>query len=236
MRLDRFVSQTSDHSRREARAMIRAGRVAVDGIVVRDVARPTAESAEVSLDGMPLAVAQPLYLMLHKPAGVLCATRDANQVTVTELLSPPLARRVHPVGRLDKATTGLLLLTDDGDWSHRVSSPRHLCTKRYRAQLAEPLVHDAEDRLARGLRLRGEKSFTRPARLERLGVTEVRIEVTEGRYHLVRRLFAALGNRVLTLHRERIGGLTLDPALVPGQWRHLSASERAAVLSGKVLV
>lgn len=215
--------------------MIRAGRVAVDGVVVRDVARSTPEGARISLDGASLAGAQPVYLMLHKPSGVVCATRDAHQVTVNELLPPELGRRVHPVGRLDKATTGLLLLTDDGGWSHRVRSPRHRCSKLYRARLAEPLVADAEDRLARGLELRGETSLTRPAHLVRVGPSEVLIEVTEGRYHLVRRLFAALGNRVEGLHRERVGGLTLDAALAPGQWRPLSASERDAVLSGQPL-
>ena len=232
MRLDRFISQASGHSRSQVRAMIRAGRVSVDGSVVRDVAWPTPEPARISLDGVPVAAARPVYLMLHKPSGVLSATRDAHQATVMQILPPVLRRRVHPVGRLDKATTGLLLLTDDGQWSHRISSPRHHCAKRYRAHLAEPLVADAEERLALGLELRGDRARTRPARLQRVGPNEVCIEVTEGRYHLVRRLFAALGNRVEALHRERIGGLELDPALAPGQWRRLSAPERAAVLSG----
>ena len=150
---------------------------------------------------------------------------------VLSLLPPELARRAHLVGRLDKDTSGLLLLTDDGDWSHRITSPRHHCAKVYVADLADALVADAEQRLADGIRLRNEASPTRPASLQRLTDRRVRIEVTEGRYHLVRRLFAALGNRVTALHRERIGGLTLDTRLAPGEWRELDSGERREVCS-----
>jgi 16S rRNA pseudouridine516 synthase len=226
MRLDRFVSQAAGVSRADARDLVRRGRVQVDGIAEKRPAAAVSERAEVHLDGLPLATPQPLYLMLHKPAGVVSATVDDRQPTVNSLLPAPLARRVHPVGRLDKATTGLLLLTDDGAWSHRITAPRYHCAKVYRATLAEALVADAAERLAAGLMLRGEARPVRPARLQRLSATEVRIEVTEGRYHLVRRLFAALGNRVLTLHRERVGGVSLDPQLRPGQWRRLTDEER----------
>ena len=147
------------------------------------------------------------------------------------LLPPDLASRVHLVGRLDKDTSGLLLLTDDGGWSHRISSPRHRCPKVYVADLAEPLCADAEERLADGILLRSEAAPTRPALLQRISDHRARIQVTEGRYHLVRRLFAALGNRVTALHRERIGGLPLDPRLAPGEWRELDTRERLEVCS-----
>jgi 16S rRNA pseudouridine516 synthase len=172
-----------------------------------------------------------VYLMMNKPCGLLSATSDGEQDTVLSLLPPALAARVHLAGRLDKDTSGLLLLTDDGGWSHRVTSPNHSCAKTYLAKLAEPLVADAESRLRQGLVLRSEKLPTRPAALQRLDATHARITVTEGRYHQVRRMFAALGNRVLALHRERIGGLFLDEALYAGQWRVLSPAERAAVFS-----
>jgi 16S rRNA pseudouridine516 synthase len=230
MRLDRLVSQATGHSRREARRLIRQGRVEVDGVVEwRPEAALTADHA-VSLDGEPLGAPKPCYLMLHKPVGVITATRDARQATVVELLPGNLARRVHPVGRLDKDTSGLLLLSDDGQWSHQVSAPRHGCAKVYRARLVAPLGPDAEALLAAGLRLRNDPRPALPAFLERLDGGEVRITVTEGRYHLVRRLVAALGSRVAALHRERIGGLKLDSALAPGEWRTLSEAERHAVL------
>jgi 16S rRNA pseudouridine516 synthase len=180
--------------------------------------------------GATLALPEPLYLMLNKPCGVLSATSDSAQQTVLSLLPGTLAARLHLVGRLDKETSGLLLLTDDGAWSHRVTSPNHHCPKTYLVQLAEPLIDDAERRLAQGLLLRNETAPLRPASLQRLDALRVEITVTEGRYHQVRRMFAALGNRVVSLHRQRIGGLTLDERLRPGQWRALTPAERAAVL------
>jgi len=232
MRLDRFVSQASGISRSQARALILRGRVSVAGAKVKDAARQVGEADRVEHAGRVLHLPGPLYLMLNKPTGLLSATRDAAQPTVLTLLPPEFAARVHLVGRLDKDTSGLLLLSDDGAWSHRISSPRHHCAKTYLAELAEPLAEDAEARLAEGLMLRGETSPTRPAGLQRLDGNRVRITISEGRYHQVRRMFGALGNRVTSLHRERIGGLALDPALAAGQWRALTVEERAAVLQG----
>jgi 16S rRNA pseudouridine516 synthase len=229
LRLDRFVSQAAGISRSQARSLIRRGRVNVDGEPVRDAARHVGEAERVEHAGEILVAPQPIYLMMNKPCGLLSATSDGEQDTVLSMLPPALAARVHLVGRLDKDTSGLLLLTDDGDWSHRVTSPNHSCAKTYLVELAEPLVADAESRLRRGLDLRSEKLPTRPAALQRLDATHARITITEGRYHQVRRMFAALGNRVLALHRERIGGLFLDEALRAGQWRALSPAEREAV-------
>jgi len=229
LRLDRFVSQAAGISRSQARSLIRRGRVNVDGEPVRDAARHVGEAERVEHAGEILVAPQPIYLMMNKPCGLLSATSDGEQDTVLSMLPPALAARVHLVGRLDKDTSGLLLLTDDGVWSHRVTSPNHSCAKTYLVELAEPLVADAERRLRRGLDLRSEKLPTRPAALQRLDATHARITITEGRYHQVRRMFAALGNRVLALHRERIGGLFLDEALRAGQWRALSPAEREAV-------
>lgn len=229
MRLDRFISQSTGNSRREARKLIRHGCVEVGGQIVREIAFDIGTQS-VQLDGHTLRPLGPLYLMLHKPVGVISATRDGRQATVLDLVPPDFAQRIHPVGRLDKDTSGLLLLTDDGGWSHRVTSPRHACPKVYHAVLAEPLCDGAEVRLANGLSLRGEHRPTRPVEVERLGDREVRVTVTEGRYHLVRRLFAALGNRVVSLHRERVGGICLDVGLAPGDWRMLEECERDSVL------
>ncbi len=228
MRLDRFLSQATGQSRSQVRTLIRRGRASIDGVKVRSAASQVVEDQQVTLNGRALALPQGLYLMLHKPCGLISATQDGQQETVMSLLPPAIAARVHLVGRLDRETSGLLLVTDDGDWSHRITSPRHQCSKTYLATLAEPLIDEAGIRLSQGMLLRNETAPTRPARLERLSDRQVRITVTEGRYHLVRRLFAALGNRVVTLHRERVGELLLDSALSPGAWRELSESERRA--------
>ena len=230
MRLDRFISQAAGLSRSQARALIRRGRVTVAGQSVRDAGFTLADGQAVELEGRAMVLPQSLYLMMHKPVGLLSATRDDQQATVLSLLPSPLAGRVHLVGRLDKDTSGLLLLTDDGAWSHRISSPRHHCAKTYVAELAEPLSSYAEESLVRGVQLRGEASPTRPAVVQRLGQRRVRVKITEGRYHQVRRMFAALGNRVTHLHRERVGGLELDAALAPGQWRALTEDEVKAVI------
>ena len=231
MRLDRFVSQATGVSRSQARTWIRRGGVSVDGARVRDAAFSLADGMHVVADGETLALPGPLYLMLHKPCGLLSATRDDHQDTVLSLLPDALAARVHIVGRLDKDTSGLLLLTDDGDWSHRITAPARHCEKVYVAELAQALDDAAMASLERGVVLRSEATPTRPARLQRVDDRRVRIAITEGRYHQVRRMFAAVGNRVTLLHRERIGGLSLDAALAPGQWRALTADECAAVFA-----
>lgn len=231
VRLDRYVSQAAAITRSQARRAIQRGQVRVDGIEVRLIGHPVGQGQEVSLEGVALRWPETLYLMMHKPVGLVSATTDPSQATVLSLLPPALAARVHLVGRLDKDTSGLLLLTEDGAWSHRVASPSHPCPKVYLAELAAPLPPDAGERMAAGLLLRGEERPTRPARLEILNPLQVRITLHEGRYHQVRRMVAALDSRVTALHRERIGGLALDPELAPGAWRPLDAREREAVLA-----
>jgi 16S rRNA pseudouridine516 synthase len=226
IRLDRLLSQATELSRKQAGMEIRKKRVTLGGEVVRDPALRVAVDADVRWRDQPVVLPGRLYLVMNKPAGLVCARRDAVHSTVLDLLPPELARRVHIVGRLDRETTGLLLLTDDGEWSHRITSPRQGCAKQYLANLAEPLAADAEQRFAEGLRLRNEDRPTRPAQLQRLDEQTVRVILHEGRYHQVRRMFAALGNRVVRLHREAVGGLRLDPCLAPGQWRELSAGEK----------
>ena len=168
--------------------------------------------------------------MLHKPQGVVCATIDEQHKTVLELLNPDEHAGLHVAGRLDIDATGLVLLTDDGEWSHRITSPRHDCGKTYRVTLAEPLDASLVARFAEGIQLRNEKKFTRPAILEIIAPREARLTISEGKYHQVKRMFAALENRVTTLHRERIGVLDLDPALQPGEWRPLTREEIEAML------
>ena len=226
IRLDRLLSQATDLSRKQAGIEIRKQRVQVGGEVVRDPAMQVAVNAEVRWCDQSVTLPGRVYIMMNKPAGLVCARSDDVHATVLDLLPPQLAQRLHIVGRLDRETTGLLLLTDDGDWSHRITSPRHGCSKTYLAELADPLSEDAEQRFAEGIQLRNEKLPTRPAELQRVDAQHARVVVHEGRYHQVRRMFAALGNRVVRLHREAIGQLSLAPELAPGQWRDLSDNER----------
>lgn len=221
---------TGKVSRSQAQRAVRGGRVRVDGQLQRDPATKILPDQSVTLDGERLAVAVPRYLALHKPAGYLSATRDDTHPTVLDLL--PLEQRdgLHIAGRLDLDTTGLVLLTDDGDWSHRITSPRHGWDKVYRVTLAEPVAGTALDGLAAGILLKGEHRPTRPAGVERLDARQVRLTLHEGRYHQVKRMFGALGNRVVALHREQVGPVSLyAPSLAEGEFRSLNPAEIAAL-------
>ena len=225
MRLDRYLSQNTDLSRSQARREIRRGRVTLDGGRVRDPAAAVPVGGRVSLDGAPVSARGPRYYMLHKPVGWVSVTRHERHPTVLDLLGDEPRAGLHAAGRLDLSASGLVLITDDGDWSHRLTSPRRQCPKRYRVSLAEPLTEAQATALRAGVVLRGETSPTRPARLEVLDAATLLLTLTEGRYHQVKRMCAAVGNRVQALHREAIGPLELDPGLAPGQWRALTPEE-----------
>ncbi len=225
MRLDGYLAQCAGLSRREAKLAIARGRVRINDNLVKQASTSIGDQDEVTLDQEPVALPGELYLMLNKPAGVLSATTDASQPVVTDLLPEHLARRVHPAGRLDRDTTGLLLLTSNGQWSHKVTAPRHRCPKTYRVSLTEPLDASACRELETGVLLKGETLPTRPATVVPVDQTTVDLTIIEGRYHQVRRMMAAVGNHVAALHRHRIGNVTLDPALAPGQFRALSDAE-----------
>lgn len=201
-------------------------RVAVNGHVTRDTALHIQATDTVLLDDRPIAAPQPRYLMLNKPAGYVCSSDDPTHPSVLGLLlDEPRPDSLHLAGRLDVDTTGLLLITDDGQWSHRITSPRHKQGKRYRVTCADPINPDAITHFAAGVQLNNEKQPTRPALLELISSHSAYLTLTEGRYHQVKRMFAALGNRVVALHRDRIGAIELDAALQPGEYRPLSADE-----------
>lgn len=225
LRLDRLLARASGLSRSDAQRAIRRGEVRVDGVSLTDPAAHVPGDARIELAGVTLAATGPRYFMLHKPVGYVCATTDREHRTVLDLLDIPNKAGLHIAGRLDLDATGLVLITDDGDWSHRVTAPRHGIPKTYRVTLAAPLGAAAAAALRTGVALRGEARPCAPAELEVLGETEVRVTITEGRYHQVKRMFAAIGNHVVQLHRERIGELRLDPGLAAGAVRPLTASE-----------
>jgi 16S rRNA pseudouridine516 synthase len=179
----------------------------------------------VLLDDEPLAAPLPRYLMMHKPVGVVCATEDPTHRTAIDLLDLPNPAGLHFAGRLDLDTTGLVLISDDGQWTHRIVSPKHHCIKRYRVGLAAaPSAADLQ-RLCDGVLLKGEKRPTRPAQVQQTAADELLLGITEGRYHQVKRMLAVLGHQVVSLHREAIGPLELDPELTVGGFRPLRQCE-----------
>lgn len=229
VRIDKFLAGVTELSRSEAKRAIKAGEVMVAGVVERDPGAEVAADAPVTLAGVPLRAVGHRYFMLHKPAGYVCAAKDRLHPTVLELIDEDNREQLHAVGRLDIDTTGLVLLTDDGQWSHRVTSPRRDCRKLYRVECAEPIAEGAAEQFARGLFLHGEKQRLRPARLELLGPCAALVEIGEGKYHQVKRMFAASGNAVVALHRERIGAIVLDEALSEGAYRPLTEAEIGSV-------
>lgn len=230
MRLDYFIAHGCNLPRKAARAAISDGRVRVDDQVVRQSGQRLGAKARVLLDGQPVALPGHRYVMLNKPQGVVSATRDGQARTVVDLMPEPWRSGIHPAGRLDRDTTGLVLLTTDGDWSHRVTSPVSKLEKGYRVETADP-VHDEQlAQLCGGVSLRGESKATLPARAELLGPTSVRLWIREGRYHQIKRMFGALGNRVVGLHRESIGSVMLDAGLGPGEYRLLSDEEVSSLM------
>ncbi|NFV80543.1 pseudouridine synthase [Magnetospirillum aberrantis] len=230
MRLIRLIANLGYGSQREVKAMLRAGRLTLaDGTELAESSR--VEHADIRLDGEVLDPPQGMVLMLNKPQGYTCSTSDPGRI-VYELLPPRFMRRnpvVAPVGRLDRDTTGLLLLTDDGDLLHRLTSPKHHVPKTYDVTLARPLTGDEGELFASGtLLLRSETTPLLPAMLKATGDCSARLTITEGRYHQVKRMFAATGNHVESLHRSAIGGLGLGD-LPEGQWRFLTADEVAGL-------
>lgn len=226
MKLLRHLANLGYGSRRDVKRMLDEGRVSdAQGQVLGGDDEVT--HALVRIDGEPLDPPPGMVLMLNKPVGVTCSHADAGRI-VHALLPPRYRLRkpaVSSIGRLDRDTSGLLLLTDDGGLLHRIISPRAHVPKVYEATLAEPLRGDEDELFASGtLMLRSETRPLAPARLDVLAPQHVRLTVTEGRYHQVRRMFAATGNRVETLHRVAVGGLTLGE-LEAGQWRQLDAGE-----------
>lgn len=239
MRLDRLLANLGYGSRREVQDLVADGDVILDGVAVARADQKIEVTDDLpnrmTVEGRPVDPPPGLVLMLHKPLGVTCSHKDQGPLVYS--LLPSRWRRREPglstVGRLDKETSGLLLLTDDGALLHRIISPRANVQKRYRATLARPLKGNEAARFAAGdLLLEGEDTPLAPAMLEPLGPTEAYLTVTEGRYHQVRRMFAAVGNHVEALHRDRVGGLDLPADLAPGRFQMLTPADVARLFNG----
>jgi len=236
MRLDRLLANLGYGSRKEVQGLVRDGAVVLDGAPLTKTDLKLALTPDLSqrmtVDGRPLDPPPGVALMLHKPLGVTCSHKEAGPL-VYDLLPRRWRTRepaISTVGRLDKQTSGLLLMTDDGALLHRIISPRSHVAKRYLATLARPLEGGEGERFASGeLLLEGDDKPLAPAVLEVLTPTTALVTVTEGRYHMVRRMFAAVGNHVEALHRDRIGGLALPADLEPGARRLMTEADIAAV-------
>ena len=224
MRLDRFLIRRGRHPCKEVARLLANERIRVDGAVETSGLRRINRFSRVELDGEILQEQEAVYLMLHKPAGYLSATTDPLHPTVMELIDHPLRGELHLAGRLDRASTGLLLLTNDGRWSKGVTEPLEEISKVYRVTTRDPISPETAAAFAAGIYFAYEDLTTRPAGLEILGEREALLTIHEGRYHQVKRMFHAVGNQVLSLHRESIGLLALGD-LPPGMARRLTAEE-----------
>ena len=228
-RLDKLLGATGKWSRKEAKALIKAGRVRVEDRLPKGPEDKVEEGSLVTVDGKPIFTEKYVYLMLHKPAGVISATQDAKEKTVLDLLPKDLRRKdLFPVGRLDKDTEGLLLLTDDGELAHRLLSPKHHVDKRYYARVDGALGPEDVAAFASGMTL-GDGLECLPAGLEPLEPGACIVTLREGKFHQVKRMLAARGAPVLYLKRLSMGPLVLDEALPVGAFRELTAAETATL-------
>lgn len=236
IRLDNFIATACGLSRKDAKGLIRAGRITVSGRTALSVEEKIDPAAPVRLDGTPLDYRPHVILMMHKPAGILTASQDTRRTTVLDLLPDRYRRRkIAPAGRLDLDTTGLLILTDDGPFAHRMLSPRSHVPKTYLVRLDAPVDQTLIAAFAAGTSL-PDGTPCRPARLRILdhspdtGQPLVELVICEGKYHQVKRMFGAHGIGVTALHRAAIGSLALDPDLPPGGVRELSDAESILLL------
>lgn len=224
IRIDKYLCDMSIGSRSEIKEYIRKKLITVDGVVVTDPGMKISEDSAVTFKGEPLQYKQFRYYMLNKPQGVVSATKDNIDTTVMDLLKGVNTRDMFPVGRLDKDTEGLLIITNDGELSHRLLSPRSHVDKCYLVQLMHNITADDIKSLSKGVDI-GDDTLTLPAKVEAIAADRIYLTITEGRYHQVKRMLEAVGNKVVFLKRVSFGPLELDSDLAPGQYRELDDSE-----------
>ena len=230
MRIDKYLAEMGQGTRSEIKKLIRSGRVMVDGETVKKPELKIDETTQkVSLEGKQIGYAKKEYYMLYKPAGVISATKDDRDKTVLDLITDKKRNDLFPVGRLDKDTEGLLLITNDGDLAHRLLAPKKHVDKVYYAKVAGIVTEEDVERFAQGIDIgTDEEEMTRPAQLDILKSgeeSEIRLTIHEGKFHQVKRMFQAVKKEVTYLKRERMGTLCLDEDLKPGEYRLLTEEE-----------
>lgn len=224
MRIDRFLTRKLSCRKQQARDWISAGHVKLDHAVVTEHTQQIHPFTHIECNGQVLQAKQARYLMLHKPAGVVSATRDAQHKTVLDLIDEPFSSELHIAGRLDATTTGLILLTNDGRWSKHLTLASSKVSKVYWVEAERAIDAKTVQAFAEGMYFATEDITTLPAKLEMLTSHTGRLTLHEGRYHQIRRMFARMGNRVVRLHREQIGQLTLGD-LAEGEYRIIQSSD-----------
>jgi 16S rRNA pseudouridine516 synthase len=224
MRLDKFICKSTELTRTEAKSLLKSGKVRVNGEISKNAAMQVHENNDITVEGQSLTARQSRYIILHKPLDTICSNVDEGYPSLFHLINVDKAFDMHVAGRLDADTTGLVLITDDGRWSHNIISPKKQCEKTYRVCLRDNIKSDSADKFKIGVQLQGEKSLTLPAKLQVISEKEVLLTITEGKYHQVKRMFAAIGNKVVDLHREQIGNIKLAELPI-GEWRYLTEKE-----------
>lgn len=233
MRLDKYMAESAQCTRSESREMIRTGRVSVNGAVCKRPERQVSEVDDIRLDGRSSTRQDFVYLMLYKPEGVVSASSDRRDTTVVDLVQKGYPRReLFPAGRLDKTSTGFVLITDDGAFAHEILAPKNHVPKTYRVTLDTPLTDEMTRGFAEGVTLADGVKLA-PAEVTPLTDDKltVRVVLHQGVYHQIKRMFGVYGAGVNALHREAIGSVRLDESLKPGQWRELTAAEVAEIAS-----
>jgi 16S rRNA pseudouridine516 synthase len=229
LRLDKYISNATDLSRTEAKRLIKAGDVCIDEKVAASGSEKVSLEHSITIDGSPITLLVDRYFMMNKPAGVVSATKDHSNPTAIDLIYEHRNEQLQIAGRLDIDTTGLLLITDDGQWNHIVTSPRTDCKKIYLVELQHPVGEDYQKKLEAGIALEGEKRRCLPATMAVIDEHHIRLTISEGKYHQVKRMMTSLGNEVVSLHRIQIGGIALDPELEPGDYRPLTKYEITSI-------
>ena len=227
-RIDKIIASCTEYSRREVKHLVKSGAVILDGSAVRSCETKTdPETAVISVNGERIAERKQMYIMLNKPAGVVSSTEEKGMTTVLDLVNDEARRRgVFPAGRLDRDTTGFVLMTDDGAFAHEILSPVKHVEKTYLVTAERPLTAQQLSQMRAGIEMDGEPLLPGEVKLTQEGPPPVyELKIRQGKYHQIKRMFLHFGNCVIALTRTAIGGLPLDPALAPGEWRELSQEE-----------
>ena len=229
MRLDKYISNATDLSRTDVKKLIKSGLVSIDDETAKSGSQKVTDDQEIAIEGSTIKLMTTRYFMMNKPAGVVSATKDHTNPTALDLIYEHRNDQLQIAGRLDIDTTGLLLITDDGQWNHIVTSPRTDCKKIYAVELENTVSEDYHKKLEAGIALEGEKRRCLPATMQVVDDHHIQLSISEGKYHQVKRMITSLGNEVVSLHRLQIGGIALDPELEPGDYRPLTEEEIASI-------
>ena len=229
MRLDKYISNATDLSRTDVKKLIKSGLVSIDDETAKSGSQKVSDDKEIAIEGSTIQLMTTRYFMMNKPAGVVSATKDHTNPTALDLIYEHRNDQLQIAGRLDIDTTGLLLITDDGQWNHIVTSPKTDCKKIYAVELENSVSEDYHKKLEAGITLEGEKRRCLPATMKVIDDHHIQLSISEGKYHQVKRMITSLGNEVVSLHRLQIGGIALDPELEPGDYRPLTEEEIASI-------